>query len=283
MDAGIAEILAGMSRAQVSLYQLGDGLTSLRRAFDYYLQVGNAALAAALVEVPYTADFMRRIPDIIEKVVGLVPPDSLEAARALSNFGFVVGQRSDGYPQAHEAFETALAIARREGDYALEARITGLAANIDGFHMRIDECLEKSRRAIEIARNLDDPITNLRGHLWALNSAIAKGRTNEAEVYAADLLELAERFRNIGWLFRSLLANIALAYLKGEWATALNLCERAESLLPNNRLLSLAEGQPPFWLRNMRALLDFQLGDEFAGDGRHPATAEIPGLRLREE
>ena len=68
-----------------------------------------------------------------------------------------MGIEEGDYDGAREAFARALAIARREGDVALEMQTLADAANVDMLHSRYQESLEKGMRAIELAHHVDDP------------------------------------------------------------------------------------------------------------------------------
>ena len=68
---------------------------------------------------------------------------------------------------AQQAFDRALAIARREGDTALEVRKLVDASRVDGFHLRWQESLEKSLAAIELLNQIDDPGSEVPARFWA--------------------------------------------------------------------------------------------------------------------
>ena len=87
----------------------------------------------------------------------MVPPDSHQAGRLLSTYGQIVGLWGGDYAAAMEALGQALAIARREGDVALEMRTLAESSNVNAFHHRFPECLEDNLKAIELSLHIDVP------------------------------------------------------------------------------------------------------------------------------
>ena len=69
------------------------------------------------------------------------------------------------YEGAQESFSRALAIARREGDEALEMRTSAEAASVAYAHLRHEECLQRILRTIELAQRIDDPHSEVRALL----------------------------------------------------------------------------------------------------------------------
>ena len=108
---------------------------------------------------------------MIASALALVLLDSLEAGRLLSTHGWLSGITDADYDGAHRAFESALAIAARQGDASLERRTLARAAFVDAFHLRWPECLARALQAIELARHVDDlphEVTAHRLTAWAL-------------------------------------------------------------------------------------------------------------------
>ena len=91
-DEEAAALLFGLARAQsatVEGHQLGEAFATLSRAFEYYAETGNVALAVAAAVFPI-ANSSYLIPGVVELVaraITLVPADSHEAGRLLSRYG----------------------------------------------------------------------------------------------------------------------------------------------------------------------------------------------------
>ena len=126
-DDEAAALLFGLARAQsaaVEMQQLEEAFALLCRAFEYYADAGNVALAVAAAEFPIapTAYRMSGVTDLMVRALALVPPDSHEAGRLLSRYGGILGAAESDYEGAQQAIGRAIAIARREGDLPLEVQ-----------------------------------------------------------------------------------------------------------------------------------------------------------------
>ena len=72
------------------------------------------------------------------------------------------------------ALERALVISKYEHDKVLEARTQANMANIYGFHLHWEECLNAGSRAIELSMALDDFQSEMRARMWLASAFIAK-------------------------------------------------------------------------------------------------------------
>lgn len=84
------------------------------------------------------------------------------------------------------------------------------AARIDRSHCDRGEALHKSLRAIELARQLNDPLVEVAARYEA---AIVLGETGEPEQarpHVVAMLEVAERLRDRYWLSSALMYNGSL-------------------------------------------------------------------------
>ena len=135
-----AALLFGLARAQaaaVETHQLWEAFATLRRAFEYYAESGNVALAVTAAEFPIapTAYRMPGAAELMVRALALVPPDSHEAGRLLSRYGGILGA-ADDYEGAQEALARAIAIARREGDLPLEVHPADNSAIGEGLYLQ---------------------------------------------------------------------------------------------------------------------------------------------------
>jgi class 3 adenylate cyclase/tetratricopeptide (TPR) repeat protein len=255
-DAETADIFSGLGHAQAALNETQEAVSSLGRAFDYYVEAGDLSRAVAIAQNPQSATFMRGMRDIISQAVQLAPAGSLESGRVLSSHGYCLGMVSGGYESAQEAFDQALAIARANNDTALEMRVLANSANTDGWHMRWETCLAKSLQALELASGVDDYYSKVRAHLWAILSLLAvSGDVEGARFHAAELRATADRMRDTIWLARSYYYETWLFCLAGLWQSARDVNDQGLALFPTSGMLL---GQ--------RALLEHQVGDDTQGN-----------------
>ena len=140
-DADEARLWFGLGCAQESVGQGSEAWSCLRRAFEYYYEVGDSAAAIAVAQyplsVPPSVSFgTEELTDLVERALTLVPRESLEAARLLSRYGLLLHHQTSDYDRSMGTLQQALTIARRESDTALEVRILADAAYVDRFHLR---------------------------------------------------------------------------------------------------------------------------------------------------
>jgi hypothetical protein len=167
MDAEAAELLFGLGRAQLATLppaELGPAVTSLRNAFDYYIESGDAARAVAVASFPLPLSLRFRYTDAprwISSALRLVPSESHEAGALLTQHGGFIGFLDGDHAEAERAFQGALAIAEREHDEGLEQRTLAVAAFVDAFHLRWESCLTMGLRAIGIPPSSADSGTEI--------------------------------------------------------------------------------------------------------------------------
>ena len=260
VDGQSAELLFGLGRAQVATlqaYEVGLAVESLKRAFDYYVEAGDLDRAVAVAEsIPRPGvGFRTGAAGLIVRALTLVPPDSHEEGRLLSPYVRVMGLEEGVYDDAQEAFRRALAIAQREGDVSLELRTLANAANVDYFHLRFQEALEKSLRAIELARRADDPRAEVSAHYIAAMAMGTMGELEEARHHGASMLAGAERLRDRFWLTTAFWRNGLTSHRQGNLQAALDFNDRGLAVAPHDvRLLG------------ERVLLEYDLGNFDQGE-----------------
>ena len=104
-DEEAATLLFGLARAQSATFeghQLGEVFTTLSRAFEYYAEAGNVALAVAAAEFPISSPGYRisGVAELMARALTLVPSDSHEAGRLLSRYGGILGGAEGDYEGA---------------------------------------------------------------------------------------------------------------------------------------------------------------------------------------
>jgi DNA-binding SARP family transcriptional activator len=256
MDDERAALYFGRGRAQLAVlprYELEPASESLRRAFDYYAEVGDMGRAVSVAACPIPlslglgdTDF----PELIARALKLVPPDSHEAGQLLAQHGWYSGIVEADHGEAARAFEHALSIARTTGDAALERRTLANAAWVDVWHFRREECLEKGLRAIELSGQTGDDQSEInarRSVVWAL---MATGELEQIRAHTAAGFALAERLRDSWSIASAGFDNARLAVYEGDWETARHMSD----------IGATAEPRGPRALA-MRAQLEYELGN----------------------
>ena len=195
--------MSSLGSAQLAMNRIDEAISNLRNLFDYYVEMGDIDRAVAIAEHSHSTEFIILMADVYKRAVELAPPGSIQVGRVLSNHGYALGISGDGYEPAQKAFQEALAIARRLGDTNLELWTLANSANIDGFHLRWQQCLDRSLGAIELTKVVDEPYAKLRALLWAAYSLYVRGNSDKASEYAAELVKTAEALRDRLWLARS--------------------------------------------------------------------------------
>ena len=258
-DAEAAALMFGFGRAQAATLGrqgLDVAFESLSRAFDFYVETNDVAHAIEVAEYP-----MQVLPgyrggvELMGRALQLVHPESPEAGRLLSRYVLVMGLEEGDYQGATEAFESALAIAQRTGDVALEIRTLAHSSMVDYFHLRWQETVAKGLRAINLARGAADQLSELsaRHFVWVALQAI--GDSKGAQLHSAAMLAMAERLRDRYWLSTALWLNARDAVYEGNWQAAKDFNDRGQLVSPSDtRLLG------------SRMLLEYETGNVFEGD-----------------
>jgi DNA-binding SARP family transcriptional activator len=259
MDDETAGLLFALVRSEFlgrQRYDLDEALDRMRRAFDYYVEIGATRHAVEVAAHPIPPVWGEtRVPELLSRALAMVPPESLEAGHILANVGRFAGTNDGDYQSACDAFERSLAIARRQGDEMLERRVLALAARVDWWHLRWEDCAAKSAQALELARAADDQQTEMYARAWLARNAAIAGDLPSARAHAAVSLELADRLRERYWLATARVNSFWLHYLEGDWEAARRLSDAGLRLQPRDaRNLGL------------RTLLEYQLGEVAPGE-----------------
>jgi len=269
MDGQTAQLLFGLGRAEVA--NAGQGgfagvVGSLGRAFDYYAETGDAERAVAVaLEHPGTPFANSTdVTELFARALALVPADSHHAGRLLARYGNQLGTVEGDYEAAQGAFEQALVIARREGDAGLELRTLANACRVAARHCRWQESLRLGLQAIDLAQQVDDPLSEVPARHWASASAALLGDLEEARKLAEAALAPAERLRHRSTLDIALDTNATVSLMAGDFKAAREL---------NDRVLAVSPQDTPA-LRT-RLLLDCQSG-ELSAEAYQDRVARIP-------
>jgi tetratricopeptide (TPR) repeat protein len=256
MDDEAAELLFGLGRAQLATLppaELGPAVTSLRRAFDYYVESGDTPRAVALAACPLPLSLRFRYTDaglMIAGALTLVPPDSHEAGALLAQHGAFTGFLDGDHAEAHRAFEAALSIAEREHDEGLERWTLAAAAFVDAFHLRWQSCLAMGLRAIRMPQSVGDLRTDIYARRAVAFALAATGRLEDGRAQTAAALDPAKRLGETWWVTSATFSHELFCMYEGDWSAALEMSELGLAADPRDpRHLAL------------RAVLESESGD----------------------
>ena len=259
-DEEAAALLFGLARAQSATFaghQLGEAFTTLSRAFEYYAEAGNVALAIAAAEFPIVPPFSQipGVAQLIARALTLVPADSHEAGRLLSRYGGVLGGAESDYEGAEQALGRAIAIARREGDLHLEAQSLADAAGVSVRHLHWQDSVEHGLRAIELAIVDESPFSALAPRFSIVSSLLRMGDLDAARPQALALRDMVER-RSTPRSFAVSLSHItSLSCLEGDWKAGREYSDRAMEVSP----LHISHLLP-------RVMLEYETGESAQGE-----------------
>ena len=225
-DPEMAAILVGLNQALMLSGRWKEGIPYLIRAFEYYVNCGDVARAVDAVDLSFAPALGLFSPaedaslnELRERALKLVDRNSHEAARLYCQCGLFQYYRSD-YNTAAGLLGHALNIAKRENDTVLEARILAGSAMLDLKHLCIESFIEKSSRAIELARAAQDGFTERSmSHLAGFN-LIGVGELDRAQAYADAMHESGERLRSRKWSSQSFHLRQAICQFTGKWRLA---------------------------------------------------------------
>jgi DNA-binding CsgD family transcriptional regulator/tetratricopeptide (TPR) repeat protein len=278
-DAKTAELLFGLGRAQAAtaqVHQMQEAIDTLSRAFDYYAKAGDTPRAVAVAEYPFTIwPGYTRANELIARALKLVPPDSPEAGRLFSRYGYSLFMELGDFQNAREAFSCALTIARQKQDAALEMQTLALVSFVEWNNLRLAESLEKSLCAIELSHLADTPYATFMAHLSAFAYMWTMGDLKGMRQHAGAALSAAERLRDRYTLGAALWLNELVNLLEGNWQAAQDFSERGLAVTSS----------PVFALCN-RAKLEYEVGNFLPGDaylGRLLESINLAANGLSEE
>ena len=237
LDAEMAAAHFGLGRAQAAAlprYEFGEVHLNFTRAFDYYASVGDTARIVAIAEfpLPLLIGPDMRSGQLIERALEHFPDDSIQAGRLHAYHGNVQGMADGDYQSARDSFDRALAIARREGNTALEMRTLNFAAQVEVWNNRFNESLAWSKIAIDLAATASDPRGEVAARYWAYLAAKTLGDREEALRQASAILEPAVRLRDRYWLASAYSAVDWSLALEGNWDSAKEVNQRGLDLMP---------------------------------------------------
>ena len=255
MTAESAALLFGLGRAQAATMEvskLHSAVSNLGRAFDYFAQAGDVERAISVADHLPAA---KGTADVLARALTLVGPDSYEAGRVLPTYGLSLGIEEGNYEGAQSALDTARAIAEKRQDAVLDMKALARAAYVDAHHLRLREGVEKGLKAIELARRVSDPLSEVMARFVVATAMYVMGDAEAATLHAASSLTVAEKVRERQWQAAAYWINETVSRLRGKWSEARASSHRGLSARPMDmRLLGT------------RTLLEYETGEAAQGD-----------------
>ena len=268
-DAETAGALFGLGVARAATIERSraqEAWDLIERAFDYYVEVGDSARAVAVAGQPVgIGAWIKGRAEVLTRALELVPPDSLDWGRLLSQYGFFLLWETVDFEGMQTAFGRAIAIAQREEDVALEARTIAYSAQADLWWTDLPESLEKALRAIELTRRVSDLQAEVRVRTSALVALAVMGRPDEARPHGVAMLEASESLRDRNWLAQAPMYLGELSALEGDWRAAHALFDRGLGVL-----------SIPFSL-GLKALPHYEVDEREQGDSYVKTLVEMGG------
>jgi len=258
VDADAVSILVGLGYAQAATahrWNRQEAWDNLRRALDYEINAGHVAQAVTIAThaciTPESAD---GVVHVVQQLLGMVAAGSREAGWLHARWAAASYFENGDYRAAQAGFDRALAAAAAHADVALESRTLACATVVDHFEQRWSDVVSNSRRAVELARRVDDLHAETYARYRAAYALMCSGSSDEARLEAEAHLACAERLGDHGLLGDALYTNAAIAQLSGDWRVARAHSDRGLALSPSH--LSLLHA---------RMLLEYETGNSEAG------------------
>ena len=225
-DADAAGLLFGLSRARSADLRFGPGyiqqiVGNLRSAFEYHLAAGDNERAVEIAQSPPRVPVGDRggLVDVAKAALGIAAPGTVAKGRLLANYAWFAAMEENDYPAAESSFQEALEIARGSNDVLLLQQILAQAAQVDFYHRRFEEAIDKAKQVLSIPALDLDMFTECAARYVYCISAISIGApasTEELEAFHS----VAERLGDRLWLHLSYWLPQRTAGLYGDWEKA---------------------------------------------------------------
>ncbi|MBQ12675.1 MAG: hypothetical protein CMJ45_14140, partial [Planctomyces sp.] len=258
-DSELAAALFGLGRAQgatLGRQQIDLTFSTMGRAFEIYAETGDVAgaLNVAVYPLHQIAGHHGGV-DLVSRALKLVDPDSQEAGRLLSRYVLGLGLGEGDYQGATAAFDKALAIAHRAGDLGLEMQTLAHSSNVDYWHLHLEDTVAKGLRAIELAHQADDQLSEVAARFWVGIALLNTGHAEEGQHHAEEMLSKAEGLRGHYWLATALWLNEFASRYKGDWQAAKEFNRLGLLLSPSDARLLVT-----------RMVLEYEIGNVEQGN-----------------
>lgn len=240
-DAEAAGLLFGLARAKAAKFRLGIGeiqesVSNLRSAFEYYVAAGDSERAGEIAQSPPRSPVGERggLMDMMQVALDIAPSGSSAKGQLLANYGWSAGMEEGDYPRAEISFQEALEIASENGDGLLLQRTLAQAAQVDLYHDRPNDAIEKSKQILRTQPvDLDLTAECAARFVFCVGADHAGEPVGQRDLDA--FIAAAERLGNRMWLHFAFMVSEFAARKRGDWENARYF---------GNRGLMVAPGSP---------------------------------------
>jgi len=171
------------------------------------------------------------------------------------------------YEGAVEAFNTAMAIAKRTGDLGLEMRTLSHSSRVDFWHLQRQGTVEKGLRAIELALQSEDKLSEVSARFWVGMALLNEGDSAEANKQVEAMLATAENLGGHYVMATALWLSESASSYQGDWQAAKDFNERGLLMSPSDTRLV-----------GTRMLLEYETGNLLEGNRYLDNLVEAPLL-----
>jgi len=237
VDPEAADLLFGLGKAQAATFErhyLAQAVSSMTRTFEYHAGAGDFDRAVSVAEYPFDPypGMRTGVAHLLSRALELIPPESLQAGHLLSRLVRVLAIEEGEFEAAQEAFDTAIAIARREGDASLEMQTLANAAQSEFQQLRFRQSLEMSAQSIQLAPRAGEYRAEALAHYVASMDQMALGDPAAARGHASAVLPLAEQLRDRYFSSSGTYMIGDLSAVVGDWDAARSFSDDALAIAP---------------------------------------------------
>ncbi len=215
-----AELSFGRAQALVALNRLPEAGPAVAAAFEFYEGAGEIERAVEIASHHFSTQSPSLAGDLLavqRRAVELIDETSDAAGPLFSALGHSITSATGDYEESSKQFRKALELAERSGDHALQMRTFSYAVTADVRRGYLDRGLEKARRVIALAKDLEAPPAAWRAYVWGGIALMSKGRPDEAKDWARAAADIARQTRDERVaLLASLVLNLVALRL-GDW------------------------------------------------------------------
>ena len=221
IDDETAEIHVDLAKAALQNADARVAWRSIRAAFAYYHQKGNAQRATEVACLSVTNYILLRPTQmrLVEQALDMVESGSEGYARLNSVLGASAGMLGN-LALSSEAFRRAEDAAQKLGLRRLEMETVFYAQTVAMFHRQFEESLELADRAIALAAELDVPVMEGNAHFFAGGASFYLGRFAMGILHSEETTRLAARTRQPYQIASGSCARAVMASGRGDWTAS---------------------------------------------------------------
>jgi class 3 adenylate cyclase/Cdc6-like AAA superfamily ATPase len=232
-DDELAEIHTDLAKAALQNADAREAWRSVRAAFGYYHQKGDAHRATDVACLSVTNYILLRPTQmrLIEQALDMVEDGTEDYARLNSALGASAGMLGN-LALSRDAFQRAEDTAHKLGLRQLEMETVFYAQTVTMFHRQFEESIELADRAIALAGELDVPVMEGNAHFFAGGASFYLGHYAMGVEHADAARRLAARTRQPYQIASGSTARGIMAGIRGDWTGSKDALEDALEAQP---------------------------------------------------